>query len=123
MTYVEIEKRLGRITDQFLAVGGAVAAQAISLKIASPERIRTIASAIDVNVAPVSQAGRIEARRLMGLPMDAPVVGTVGRLAPQKAPQDMVAAIRHEKRLKKYKREWKINLIKQDNPNWDDLCP
>jgi glycosyltransferase involved in cell wall biosynthesis len=93
MTYVEIERRLGRMTDQFLAVGGAVAAQAISLKIASPERIRTIASAIDVNVAPVSQAGRTEARRLMGLPMDAPVVGTVGRLAPQKAPQDMVAAM------------------------------
>ena len=93
MTYVEVEKRLGRITDQFLAVGGAVAAQAISLKIASPERIRTIASAIDINVAPVSQGGRIEARRLMGLPMDAPVVGTVGRLAPQKAPQDMVAAV------------------------------
>jgi glycosyltransferase involved in cell wall biosynthesis len=93
MTYVEIERRLGRMTDQFLAVGGAVAAQAISLKIASPERIRTIASAIDVNVAPVSQAGRIEARRLMGLPMEAPVVGTVGRLAPQKAPQDMVAAM------------------------------
>jgi glycosyltransferase involved in cell wall biosynthesis len=93
MTYVEIERRLGRITDQFLAVGGAVAAQAISLKIAPPERIRTIASAIDVNIAPVSQAARMEARRLMGLPQDAPVVGTVGRLAPQKAPQDMVKAI------------------------------
>lgn len=33
------------------------------------------------------------------------------------------AAIRREKRLKKYKREWKINLIEQDNPDWDDLFP
>jgi len=33
------------------------------------------------------------------------------------------AAIHREKRLKKYKREWKINLIEQDNPNWDDLFP
>jgi putative endonuclease len=33
------------------------------------------------------------------------------------------AAIRREKRLKKYKREWKINLIEEDNPNWDDLFP
>jgi putative endonuclease len=37
--------------------------------------------------------------------------------------QDMLAAIHHEKRLKKYKREWKINLIEQDNPGWDDLFP
>jgi len=35
----------------------------------------------------------------------------------------MPAAIQHEKRLKKYKRDWKINLIERDNPNWDDLFP
>ena len=33
------------------------------------------------------------------------------------------AAIHREKRLKKYKREWKVNLIERDNPNWDDLFP
>lgn len=33
------------------------------------------------------------------------------------------AAIHREKRLKKFKREWKINLIERDNPNWDDLFP
>ena len=33
------------------------------------------------------------------------------------------AAIHREKRLKKYKREWKINLIENDNPTWDDLYP
>jgi len=32
-------------------------------------------------------------------------------------------AIHREKRLKKYRREWKINLIERDNPNWDDLFP
>ena len=91
--YIQIEKRLGRITDQFLAVGGAVAAQAINLRIAPAERIRTIASAIDLNIPPASPGNRAAARRLMDLPDDALVVGTVGRLAPQKAPQDMVAAI------------------------------
>jgi glycosyltransferase involved in cell wall biosynthesis len=91
--YIEIERRLGRITDQFLAVGGAVAAQAICLRIAPAERIRAIASAIELDVVPVSQSNRTEARRRMGLPEDALVVGTVGRLASQKAPQDMVAAI------------------------------
>jgi putative endonuclease len=30
-------------------------------------------------------------------------------------------AIRREKRLKKWKREWKINLIQQTNVEWCDL--
>ena len=33
----------------------------------------------------------------------------------------MTAAIRREKSLKRYLRGWKINLIEQDNPHWDDL--
>jgi putative endonuclease len=38
--------------------------------------------------------------------------------------QDNIAdAIQREKSLKKYRREWKINLIERDNPNWDDLFP
>lgn len=35
----------------------------------------------------------------------------------------MTTAIQREKSLKKYKREWKINLIERENPNWDDLFP
>ena len=35
--------------------------------------------------------------------------------------ESMIFAIHREKQLKKYKREWKINLIERDNPNWDDL--
>ena len=33
----------------------------------------------------------------------------------------IVEAIQREKSLKKYRREWKINLIEAYNPNWDDL--
>jgi putative endonuclease len=33
----------------------------------------------------------------------------------------IVEAIQREKSLKKHKREWKLNLIEQDNPHWDDL--
>lgn len=35
----------------------------------------------------------------------------------------IVTAIQREKSLKKYRREWKINLIEGDNPHWDDLFP
>ena len=34
---------------------------------------------------------------------------------------DPTSAIEREKELKKWRREWKINLIELDNPNWDDL--
>ena len=30
-------------------------------------------------------------------------------------------AIRREKQLKKWNRDWKINLINDFNPNWEDL--
>ena len=35
--------------------------------------------------------------------------------------QKISVAIRREKQLKKYRREWKHNLIKQMNPEWRDL--
>jgi putative endonuclease len=34
---------------------------------------------------------------------------------------DVHAALEREKRLKHWKREWKINLIEKENPNWEDL--
>jgi putative endonuclease len=36
---------------------------------------------------------------------------------------DIEAAILREKRLKKWNRAWKIELIERTNPNWDDLYP
>jgi putative endonuclease len=33
----------------------------------------------------------------------------------------ILSAITREKTLKKWKRAWKIKLIEQNNPNWDDL--
>ena len=33
------------------------------------------------------------------------------------------AAIQREKSLKKWPRDWKINLIEEQNPEWFDLYP
>lgn len=87
-----IEQRLGRITDYFLTDGTFVASEAVRLKIAPPERIRAVISPIDA-VPPTSPAARREARRKLGIPEGARVVGTVARLAAQKSPLDMVKAI------------------------------
>jgi putative endonuclease len=35
---------------------------------------------------------------------------------------DMPSAIAREKQLKRWHRDWKINLIEQDNPHWADLA-
>ncbi|MDQ6636187.1 MAG: glycosyltransferase [Candidatus Dormibacteraeota bacterium] len=92
-TYIEIERRLGRHTDRFLAVGANVAADAVRLGIASPERLRVIAPAIDTSsIVAANPSSRAEARRRLGVRPDAPVVGTVGRLAGQKAPEHMLDA-------------------------------
>ena len=34
---------------------------------------------------------------------------------------DVLEAITREKRIKKWRRQWKINLIEQNNPQWIDL--
>lgn len=35
--------------------------------------------------------------------------------------KDPISAITREKQMKKWKRDWKINLIESANPNWVDL--
>ena len=36
---------------------------------------------------------------------------------------DIATAIQREKSLKRWNRAWKIELIEQSNPEWDDLYP
>ena len=37
------------------------------------------------------------------------------------ATTDVSTAIKREKQMKKWRRQWKINLIEEENPNWNDL--
>ncbi len=37
--------------------------------------------------------------------------------------ESMDSAIKREKRLKDWKRKWKVQLIESKNPNWEDLYP
>jgi glycosyltransferase involved in cell wall biosynthesis len=98
--YVSIERRLGRITDVALCVGSAVAAEAVRRELVAPERVRTIGVCVDgpdrlrASMSAGLPDARRRARAALGLPEDATVVGTVGRLSYQKAPEDFVTAIR-----------------------------
>jgi len=46
----------------------------------------------------------------------------VHRLARYELFGDMEGAILREKQLKRWRRQWKINLIESDNPQWLDLA-
>jgi putative endonuclease len=35
--------------------------------------------------------------------------------------EDIEEAIRREKQLKKWRRKWKMDLVEEMNPTWDDL--
>ena len=45
----------------------------------------------------------------------------VHRLVYYEIHEDPERAIQREKTMKRYIRRWKINLIEQDNPDWNDL--
>ena len=45
----------------------------------------------------------------------------VHRLVYYEPHDDMVAAIHREKQIKRWRRNWKIELIEKENPDWDDL--
>lgn len=91
--YIQIERWAGKFTDVFLAVGPAVAAEAVTRRIAPPERIRTIGVGVAKAINAPGAHDRAEARRMLGVPPGMQVVGTVGRLAFQKAPEDFVRAL------------------------------
>ena len=45
----------------------------------------------------------------------------VHRLVWYEVHERMESAIEREKRLKEWKRKWKLELIEKSNPNWQDL--
>lgn len=47
----------------------------------------------------------------------------VRRLVYFEVHEEIEAAIRREKQIKRWRRAWKINLIEEKNPNWEDLFP
>ena len=46
----------------------------------------------------------------------------IHRLVYFEVAETMDAAIAREKQLKRYRREWKRNLIERQNPEWNDLA-
>jgi glycosyltransferase involved in cell wall biosynthesis len=82
-----VERGLAPLTDRVVAVSDSEAAVVAELGLASPDRIATIPNGIDL-----AAAERIDLRARLGIGPDTPLVGSIARLVPQKAPLDLVAA-------------------------------
>lgn len=85
-----VERRLAPLTDRLVAVSDSEARSVVDLHLARGERVVTIPNGIDLE-AP----DPIDLRARLGLDPSIPLVGTVARLVPQKAPLDLVAAFAH----------------------------
>lgn len=91
--YIAAERRLGRITDRFVAVCSTMATEAVQLGIAPAARVCVIPVSIADRSVPRNAGTRARARRLLGVPDHVPLVGTVGRIDYQKAPGDFLEAL------------------------------
>jgi glycosyltransferase involved in cell wall biosynthesis len=91
--YIGIERRLARITDAVLAIGSGVATEALRRGLARPSTLRTIAPVVEAVTVPRTPESRAAARAELGINDSVPVVGTVGRLDYQKAPEHLIAAM------------------------------
>ncbi|WP_328993367.1 glycosyltransferase [Kribbella sp. NBC_01245] len=91
--YVAIERRLATITDAVLAIGSGVATEALRRGLATPSNVRTIAPVVEAITVPKTEQSRAAARAALGISDGAVVIGTVGRIDYQKAPEHLIAAI------------------------------
>ena len=86
--YLAIERLMRPLTHRFLAVAPEVAREAVQSRLALPGTVTVIPSAVELDEIPMTADPAI--REEFGIPVDAPLVGTVGRLDFQKAPLDFV---------------------------------
>jgi glycosyltransferase involved in cell wall biosynthesis len=90
--FIRLERWAAAFSDKLIVVSEAARKKGLREGIASPEQFVKIYSGIDsqgFDCPGIDPAGK---RRELGIPLDAPLVGTIGRLSPQKAPGDLLAA-------------------------------
>ena len=87
------DRLLAPLTDRAIAVSGSTRDFLIQERFVPPDRIRLIWNGAPLEeFAPVSAERAQAARRSLGLPLDAPVVGSIARLSLQKGHRYLVEA-------------------------------
>ncbi|MFL6240303.1 MAG: glycosyltransferase [Actinomycetes bacterium] len=86
------ERTAARCADAIICVCEENRQEALDLRIAKPRQLRVVVSGIDERSVTAGVGARVRAE--LRIPPDAPVVGSVTRLMEQKAPLDLIAAMR-----------------------------
>lgn len=89
---VLLRRGVARLCGAYVAVSDEIAEVARRVDHVTPPRLQVIRNGIDLSRFRPDPAARAAVRRELGLPEDAWVVGTVGRLAPEKAQGDLIDA-------------------------------
>ena len=88
--YAASERWVAQFTDRLIVVAKEDIQKGLIYKIGNEEKYRLIRSAIPLDEFNPKRTDRDKIRRELGIPQDAPVLGNVGRLSPQKNPLDWV---------------------------------
>lgn len=91
---VTLERLAARWTWPIVVVTEVDAEIGLASRIGQPNQYAVVRSAIDVDRLRRSAGSRTSARAALGIPRDAPVVGTVTRLCTQKDPETLLRAAR-----------------------------
>lgn len=87
-----LRRAAGRFVDAYVAVSEATALIARAERECAPDKLHVIANGIDLTRFASTKTRRSELRRELGIAPDAWVMGTVGRLAPEKDQCNMIRA-------------------------------
>ena len=86
--YRRLERLVRDSTHAFIAVAPTLAREAVEQRLAPPDTVQVIPSAVELDAIPLGYDPA--ARRELDVPADRPLIGTVGRIDAQKAPLDFV---------------------------------
>jgi glycosyltransferase involved in cell wall biosynthesis len=88
--YILLERRAAKVSDKIIVVARANGEKGLTDRIGVPEQYTVIRSGIDIAQYRDVEVDPLALRREFGIPPQAPVIGTVSRLAAQKAPEDFL---------------------------------
>ena len=89
MMYIAIEKMAAPFCEKIICISDAEKQSALEKKICRDDKLQVIFNGVDIEAYDCSEHGKVK-RADLNIPEDAFVVGMVGRVSPQKAPDVFV---------------------------------